>query len=494
MSEGVEEELKREQWISRIAFILAVWGSMTGLGNVWNWPFKVSAFGGPFIVVYLVMLFLVGIPVVITEFVLGSTTRRAFPIALKKIDKRFEFFGWFAFVNTLVLNGFYLVIIGWALIYAVYSITGMTLDGPLGPATYSDQPAFFVNMLFSPIVFVAAVIVWLMNYFIVKEGTRGIERVVLFSFPLLWVIIIMLMVFGMSFQESISGLNFYLTADLAAFLNPSLWFTAVSLAFFKLSAGFGILVAYASYLPRRGEINNSSAISALLDTSFAFTAGLAIFSIAAIMGYLGSGGAGFAFVVWPAGTAKFGGPVLSFVFFLMMVILGLTSSISLVEAMTAALMDKFGLPRRKAVLVVILTGIVSSLPFSLWLPAPGLAGEIDVTWGLYLLDIMDFYVENFGLVTMGLVELILVAWIWGVDKLINYANEASDFKLPPAAKWLFKVVAPTGTALALVSVLLVIVSQGLYLAGTVLDIWAPIIWATIVIVGAAILTSVRGIE
>ncbi|MHA1627194.1 MAG: sodium-dependent transporter [Candidatus Asgardarchaeia archaeon] len=496
MSEGsFEEELKREQWLSRIAFILAVWGSMTGLGNVWNWPFKVSLFGGTFLVAYLIMLFLVGIPLVITEFVLGSTTRRALPIAFKKIDEKLEFFGWFTFVNTFLLNGFYLVIVGWCLIYAFFSLFNVPLDGPLGPATFSQQPAFFVNMLSSPIVLVAAAVAWFTNYFIVREGTRGIEKVILVSFPLLWGILILMTVFGLFQPNSIDGLNFYLTPDLSSLLDPALWSSALSLSFFKLSAGFGILVAYASYLPRRGEIVNNSIISSLLDTSFAFTAGLGVFSTAAAFGQLtGGGGPGFAFVVWPSGAASLGGNILAFVFFVMMFIVGLTSSISLIESMTAALMDKFGLPRKKASLIVVLTGILSSVPYSLWIPAPGLAGDVDVTWGLYLLDIFDFYIENFGLVTIGLVEIIAMAWIWGSGKLIESANESSDFKLPSAFNFIFKFVAPAGTFLTMALVIFSMASGEVYLQGTILDVWAPFIWLAIVVVGAAVLTKVRGVE
>ncbi len=113
---------------------------MTGLGNVWNWPFKVSGLGGgPFVLIYLVLIALIGIPVVLTEFVLGATFRRGFPGALKRIHPGGEFLGWFTLVNTAILCSFYVVIIGWAAVYVGYAATMAPLDGIMGASTFSQD-------------------------------------------------------------------------------------------------------------------------------------------------------------------------------------------------------------------------------------------------------------------------------------------------------------------------------------------------------------------
>ncbi len=487
----VEMEVARETWITRMGFIFAVWGSMTGLGNVWNWPFKVSVLGGgPFVLIYIIMLALVGIPVVLTEFVLGSTFRRGFPGALKRINKYGEFLGWFCLVNTAILTAFYTVLIGYAAVYAGYAITMLPLDGPMGPSTFTEQPGFFVNMLMSPIVLVGLIVVWLVVFIIDYFGTRGIERSVMILFPLMWVILILMAFVGLGSGGATDGINFYLDPAPEQFINPQMWSTAVSLSFFKLSAGMGALTAYASYLPRRGELTNSAVTTSLLDTTFAFTAGLAIFPIAAAAGVLGAGGVGFAFVAWPGGMTMVGGNLIGFAFFLMMVFLGITSAISLVEAIVTSVMDKFGWPRAKTVILITLILFLGGVPFTLWFELPDPMGAGDVVWGLYLLDIFDYYVENFGLVIVTLFMMIIMGWVWGGSKIMDAANEAGDFKLPSWYKWVIKVISPIGITIALVFIIL----NGFYAVGSIMELTAPIIWVAICFFVAFILWRIKGVE
>ena len=491
IEESVEKEVARETWITRMGFVFAVWGSMTGLGNVWNWPFKVSVLGGgPFVLIYLVMLAVVGIPVVLTEFVLGATFRRGFPGALKRIHPLGEFLGWFCLVNTAILTAFYTVLIGYAAIYAGYALTLASLDGPMGPALFTDQPAFFVNMLMSPIIMVGLIFVWIIIFVIDYFGTRGIERSVMILFPLLWIIIIGMAIFGLTQSGAAEGINFYLNPAPEQFFETKMWSTAVSLSFFKLSAGMGALTAYASYLPRRGELTNSAISTSLLDTTFAFTAGLAIFPIAAMVGVLGGGGVGFAFIAWPGAMTFPGGNILGFVFFLMMVVLGVTSAISLVEAIVTAVMDKFGWPRSRTVITVTLILFAMGVPFALWIEAPGAAGEADVTWGLYLLDIFDYYVENIGLVIITLIMMVMMGWVWGGAKILDAANEAGDIKIPSWYVWVIKVVSPVGIIVALTFIVL----GGIYMPGTIMEFTAPLIWIGICVIVAAILYRMKGVD
>ena len=489
---SVEMEVARETWVTRMGFVFAVWGSMTGLGNVWNWPFKVSVLGGgPFVLIYIIMLALVGIPVVLTEFVLGSTFRRGFPGALKRIHPLGEFLGWFCLVNTAVLTAFYTVLIGYAAVYAGYAITGIPLGGVMGPSTFTDQPGFFVNMLTSPIVLVGLIVVWLVVFIIDYFGTRGIERSVMILFPLMWIIIILMAFWGLAQPNASQGLDFYLNPDVQQFLNPQMWSTAVSLSFFKLSAGMGALTAYASYLPRRGELTNSAVTTSLLDTTFAFTAGMAVFTIAATAGFLGGGGVGFAFVAWPGGMVIPGGNILGFVFFLMMVFLGVTSAISLVEAIVTAVMDKFGWPRAKTVIILTIILFLGGVPFTLWMDVGAADGGLgDVTWGLFLLDIFDYYVENFGLVLVTLFMMLIMGWVWGGAKILDAANEAGDFKLPKWYNWVVKIVSPVGIIIALAFIIL----NGFYAVGSAMELAAPLIWVALCIVIAAILWRLKGVD
>ncbi len=487
----VEMEVARETWITRMGFIFAVWGSMTGLGNVWNWPFKVSVLGGgPFVLIYIIMLALVGIPVVLTEFVLGSTFRRGFPGALKRIHPLGEFLGWFCLVNTAILTAFYTVLISYAAVYAGYAITMLPLDGPMGASTFTDQPGFFVNMLMSPIVLIGLIVIWLVIFIIDYFGTRGIERSVMILFPLMWIILIVMAFVGLSGPNAAEGINFYLNPAPEQFINPDMWSTAVSLSFFKLSAGMGALTAYASYLPRRGELTNSAVTTSLLDTTFAFTAGLAIFPIAAMAGVLGAGGVGFAFVAWPGGMTMAGGNILGFAFFLMMVFLGVTSAISLLEAIVTAVMDKFGWPRSKTVIIMTLILFLGGVPFTLWFGLDDPMGAGDVVWGLYLLDIFDYYVENFGLVLVTMFMMLIMGWVWGGSKILDAANEAGDFKLPSWYNWVIKVISPIGIVVALA----VIILNGFYAVGSIMELTAPLIWVGICVLVALVLWRLKGVD
>ncbi len=509
--ESLEKGVAREAWITRMGFIFAVWGSMTGLGNVWNWPYRVSSLGGgPFVIIYVIMLALVGIPVVLTEFVLGSTTRRGFPGALKRINKNGEFLGWFCLCNAAVLTAFYCVIIGWAVIYAGYAaVPGLVLDGPMGPALFTDQPFFFVNLLFSPLLLVGLVIVWIIIFVIDYFGTRGIERAVMLFFPILWIIIIGMAIWAFMLPGASAGLNFYLNPDPTQFLNTEMWSTAVSLSFFKLSAGMGILTAYASYLPRKGELTNSAITTSLLDTTFAFTAGLAIFPIAAFAGLLlappGASTVAFAFIAWPGVMIFPGGNILGVIFFIMMVFLGITSAVSLVEAIVTAVIDKFGWPRSRTVIVVVLLIFGMGLPFVNWIEAPGLAGATDVTWGLFLLDVVDYYVEFYGLVIVGLFLMLIMGWVYGGGKIVDDANESGDFKLPGWYKWFIKIVAPIGIIIALSFIVLnnfilgtasvgAGFNPGIYGAGTGYEFIIPGLWIVILVVAAFILWRLKGVD
>ncbi len=507
--ETVGKGVEREAWITRMGFIFAVWGSMTGLGNVWNWPFKVSVYGGgAFIIIYIILLALVGIPVVLTEFVLGSTFRRGFPGALKRITPGGEFLGWFTLANAAILTAFYTVIIAWAALYAGFALTMAPLTADFGTAAnFMDQPTFFINVLTSPLIIVGLIVVWLIIFLIDYFGTRGIERSVMFFFPLLWIIIIALAFFAMTLPGSAAGLDFYLNPDLTQFTNTKLWSAAMSLSFFKLSAGMGILTAYASYLPRRGEITNSAVTTSLLDTTFAFTAGLAVFPVAAFAGMLpAGGGAGFAFVVWPLSMTMPGGNIVGFVFFLMMVVLGITSAVSLTEGIVTAVIDKFGWPRSRTVIVIVLMLFLMGLPFANWIQAPGLAGSWDVTWGLFLLDVTDWWVEFMGLTLVSLFMMLIMGWVWGGGKVVGSANEAGDFKLPGWYKWVIMIISPLGIIIALGLIVMDIFTgptswgaastgvAGPYGAGTGLEWIIPGIWIIIVIVVAFVLWRLKGVD
>jgi NSS family neurotransmitter:Na+ symporter len=412
-------------------------------------------------------------------------------------------------INAALLTAYYAVIIGWGVLYTGFAATNLPLDGVMGPSTFTDQPGFFVNLMLSPLLVVGLIVVWVVIFVIDYFGTRGIERAVMILFPLLWIIIIAFAIFGLTLPGAAEGLNFYLNPDPTQFLRPDVWGEVVGLSFFKLSAGMGILTAYASYLPRKGELTNSAITTSLLDTTFAFTAGLAVFPIAAFVGLLvvppGVSTVGFAFIAWPGAMIFPGGTIVGFVFFLMLVFLGITSAVSLVEAIVTAVIDKWGWPRSRTVIVVVILLFLVGLPFTIWLEAPGMAGSVDISWGLFLLDMMDYYVSNYGLVLVGLFMMLIMGWVWGGGKVINAANEAGDFKLPSWYKWFIKVISPIGILIAFGFIIYTNFilgaagtpfgwPTGIYGAQSGLEVLFPILWFVILVVGAFILWRLKGVD
>jgi NSS family neurotransmitter:Na+ symporter len=185
-----------------------------------------------------------------------------------------------------------------------------------------------------------------------------------------------------------------------------------------------------------------------------------------------------------------GGNILGFVFFLMMVFLGVTSAISLVEAIVTAVMDKFGWPRSRTVIVITLILFLGGVPFTLWFELGDPMGAGDVVWGLYLLDIFDYYVENFGLVLVTLFMMLIMGWVWGGAKILDAANEAGDFQLPKWYNWVVKVISPVGIIIALAFIIM----NGFYAVESIMELTAPLIWIAICVVFAAILWRMKGVD
>ncbi|MBU0708114.1 sodium-dependent transporter [Patescibacteria group bacterium] len=421
---------QRDQWSSRTAFVMAAVGSAVGLGNVWRFPFICyDNGGGAFLIAFLVALFTAGIPLMILEFGLGHMTRSAAPTAFAKINKSFEWLGWLAVLIGLMVMTYYGVVMGWCFNYLKYSFN---------MAWGADTEAFFYSNFLQLsggigelggvvwYILLGLLLCWVSVFLCIYKGVETVSKVIMVTVPVPVLILVVFFIRGMTLPGAIDGLKYFLTPDFNALLNPKVWLQAYGQVFFSLSIGFGVMIAYASFLPKKADIVNSAFMTSLADAGISFLAGLAVFTT---LGYLAQqvgkpvtevlgGGPGLAFVTYPTiiNHLPFAPALFGFLFFTLLLTLGIDSAFSLVEAGVAGGMDKWKFAR----LPVNLT--VSTILFVIGILYTTKAG-------LYWLDIIDHYMTNFGLAFVGIMECIVVGYVFGAKKMREHVNATSDFKI-----------------------------------------------------------------
>ncbi len=422
----------RDQWNSQIGFLLAAVGSAVGLGNIWRFSYMAYEHGGgAFLIPYVVALLTCGIPLLVLEFALGHERTGSAPLAFAKVDRRAEFFGWWPV--TFVMFGivlYYCVIIAWCLNYCIYSFSlawGSNPDAfffkqflklPKGPM---EIGGINLNILLSTGT------IWFLNWLIVLRGVgKGIEMANKIFMPLLFFLTIFLVFWALTLDGSVDGVIAYLRPDFSKISKIGVWIDAYSQIFFSLSLGFGIMIAYASYLPRKANITSNAIMTSIMDSLFAIVAGLGVFAVLGFMAHakgvpiskVVSESIGLAFVAYPQALSIMpGGNYFGVIFFLSLVVAGLSSSISILEAFTSAVIDKFNVNRTFVVSAVCILGFMGSAIFT-------------THSGLYWLDIVDHFITHYGLVVVGIAECIIGAWLFDVEKLRKHVNGISTIKMP----------------------------------------------------------------
>ncbi|CDM69385.1 sodium/proline symporter [Clostridium bornimense] len=446
-------ENEREQWGSKMGFILAAVGSAVGLGNIWRFPYLVyNNGGGAFLVPYFIAILTAAIPILILEYGMGHKYRASTPLALARGNKKWEWLGWWPTINAFFILAYYSMILSWAIKYLTLSFTKGWGSDP-NNYFYND----FLKLSSSPFEFTAIIwpvligiaVLWAVNWFICYRGVKGgIEKLNKVLLPLLILIMIVIAVKGVTLSGSTLGLNKLFTPDWSKVKNPSVWIAAYGQVFFSLSVGMGIMMTYSSYLPKKSDINNSAFMTGFANCGFEFLCAIAVFSILGFMATsqgvpideVVSGGIGLAFIVFPKVFSIMGvwGNILGVLFFMCLIFAGLTSSVSLVEAVTAPIIDKTGWNRKKVVTWICILGFVVSIAFA-------------TNAGLYLLDIIDNFINNYGIVVVGLLEAFVIGWIIKPDTIRNHTNSVSYFKI---GKWwdiTIKYITPVVLAFMLIS-------------------------------------------
>lgn len=483
----------RDQWNNKLGFLLAAIGSAVGLGNLWRFPYVAATNGGgAFLLPYLFAIITAGIPILILEYTMGKTYRGGAPVTWARINQKWEWVGWVQAMVAFVIGIYYFAIIVWVLSYIGFSFT---------EAWGADPTGFFLDYLgvtdsalnlggIRTNLLLPFAVVWAAVAFIMYKGiSRGIEMVCRICLPILFVLTLVLVIRGITLPGATDGLEYLFRPDWSALKDPSVWVAAYGQIFYSLSIGFAIMLAYSSYLPKETDVVNSAFITATANHGYEVFAGIGVFSIMGFMAFqqgvpveeVAASGIGLAFMTFPTAISSL--PALNGLigvcFFGALLTAGVTSMVSILQAVVSSFHDKFDISHKKAVTIVLVPTFVLSILF--------ITGA-----GMNILDIVDAFINNIGVATGGVIEVILICWFFNPEKLRKEANEFSNFSI---GKWWtyslkFVTVIVLGVMLFLNTKDFIVNGYGSYAFSDIMVFgWGCIL---LVVVAAIILTSLKG--
>lgn len=462
----------RENWSGRLGFILAAAGSAIGLGNIWRFPYITGENGGgAFLLVYLLCVAAVGLPVMICEITMGRHTQRNPAGCFAQLSPPssilshflgagmiltgiallcFRSFGWgitalilgtTVFLKSWRLVGMMGVLTGF-LILSYYSVVGGWAIGYAAKAA-GNRLAFtgveqaketFVSFISSPLPVIGFHFLFmLLCVAIVYKGVqKGIEKACKIMVPLLFIIMLMLILRGLTLPGANAGVRFCFTPDFSG-LSAQGVLVALSHAFFTLSLGMGAMITYGSYLGKNENIFASAVWITVLDTLFAILACLMIFPAVFAMGFEPGEGPGLLFQVVPAVFHQIPfGEFWAVLFFLLLLMAALSSGISLLEVVTAYFVDEHKWPRHRAVVgtgsVIFLLGALCAISLNDWNALPGVEKIVKACFGgarAGFFDLIDNLTSNWLLPLGGLFIALFTGWVWGTRKAIDEIRHGS---------------------------------------------------------------------
>ncbi|MDE6089573.1 MAG: sodium-dependent transporter [Duncaniella sp.] len=398
---------QRAQFATRLGVIATTVGSAVGLGNIWRFPFEAGVHGGgAFLLIDLFFIFIIGVPVVCAEFIIGRHTGLNVRGAFRKLapGRPWGIVGYLGLLASILILSFYSVVAGWTLEYiwqSLNSFGGVTsvegLHGQFDSFATSDwRPAMWT------IVFLA------INYLILARGVqKGIEKMSNIMMPLLFVILVVFCINSLRMPAAAEGLTFLFKPDFSQ-VTPSVMLGAMGQAFFSLSLGLGCLITYSSYFKKETPLLRTAGIMASLDTMVAILAGVIIFPAVFTFGMEPAAGPKLVFEILPSIFMHMPGSMMwSVLFFILLFLASLSSTISMSEITIAYMTDEYGFSRRRATAynigVAMLLGSVCALSFgslSRW-----------TVCGLTVFNLFDYVSSNIILPVGGMIISIFVGWV-----------------------------------------------------------------------------------
>lgn len=436
----------RENFKSRLGFILVSAGCAVGIGNVWKFPYLVGQNGGGFFVLfYLIFLAIMGVPVLTMELAVGRASRKSAVLAYKTLEKpgsKWHIHGWFAILGNVMLMMYYTTVAGWMLSYflkfAFGEFSNMSLDAVSG---------VFTELLASPQeMALAMAITVLVGFLVCSFGLqKGLESVTKFMMSVLILLIVVLAINSVMLDGAMEGVKFYLKPSIASIKEQGLGSVitaSMNQAFFTLSLGVAAMEIFGSYMSRSFTLTGEAVRICILDTFVAIMSGLIIIPACFAFGVPQDAGPSLIFITLPRVFMKMNaGRLWGSLFFLFMTFASFSTIIAVFENLISSCIDNFRWTRKKAVIFncifILLVSVPCVLGYNIW-------SDVHIIAGRDILDSEDFIVSNLLLPIGSLVFLLFCVskWGWGFDKYIEEVNAGSGIKMSKAFKNYFRFVLP----------------------------------------------------
>ena len=446
------------QFNSNFGFIMASVGSAVGLGNLWGFPYKMGTHGGfAFLAIYLVLAVFVGLCVMLGEFVIGRSTGKAPIEAYKAIGKNYTFLGYMGIAAGFFVVSFYCCLGGYTIKYWVANLIAIFTHG--GIYAESDTATYFTNFVGSGAMPLVCMIIFVViNVIIVLGGVSGgIEKFTTIAMPSLFVMLVIVIIKALTLKGSSAGLLFMYKPDWSVF-SGSGWVGVLGSAggqmFFSLSLGMAVMITYGSYLSKKEDLVKNAVIVTVCDTLVALMAGLAVFPAVFALGFEPAAGPGLLFITLQSVFNGMGaiGPIFGFLLYFLVFLAAVTSSISLLEAVTSAMIDAKiakGQPYNRTKyaigvgIAILITNTITTID------ALG-AGPLPQPLGFCWLDFFDLLGEGILMPLGSLIMVILVGWVLKIDFIEKECQEEGN-RLGAKGFWnfAFKITAPIGMAMIL---------------------------------------------
>ena len=446
-----QQSNQRGNWGSKVAFIFAATGSAIGLGNIWRFPMVVGENGGAaFVFVYIVAVALIGFTVMLAELIVGRHSQKNPVGAIDYIRPRspWKGIGYLGMVTGIFILSYYGVLAGMIIGYFIKTVSGTfrgNVTSQLTEQTFNDfsSNSFLVLLFFFIII--------AMTTYIISKGVKGgIERYTKVLMPILFVLIVFLSIRALTLPGAGEGIKFYLNPDFSK-VNITVIFRALGQAFFSLSLGMGTMITYGSYINKRDNLVSSAGWVSFSDTLIAFLAGLIIFpTLFAIPGISPDSGPSLVFKVFPLIFGQLpGGQIFGILFFLLLLVAAITSTISLLEVPVAFFVDERKWSRTKAAYLMGLCALLLGVPSALsW-------GGVKFFTRIEFWAKVDLIFGNISLAVGALMICLFVGWVWGVKKAIEEVKSGSR-KFSIRLIWVFSVkfLSPIAIIIILIKIIL----------------------------------------
>ena len=443
----------RGQWGSKLGFIMAAAGSAVGLGNIWRFPYVTGENGGAaFVLVYLVCVFLIGVPLLYVELALGRASGRNPVGAFQKTKPGtpFMFTGILCLMACFFVLTYYGVIAGWTISFAWSQIT----QTPLVFSEYIAKPGT-VLPVFAGFI---ALTIW-----IVSAGVeKGIEKWSKILMPVLFVMMLVIIGRSLTLEGASKGISYYLNPDFSK-IDGKVVLMALGQAFFSLSVGWGLMITYGSYMPKSQNIVSNGLWVASADTLVAILAGFMVFPAVFAFGMDPGAGPGLTFVTLPKVFAQMtAGWVFGAIFFCLLSVAAVTSSISMLEVPVSYFVDDKPKARKKAAIIVGIFAFLIGIPSAMANGGSEFFSNMELMGKTGFLDIMDQVFGTLCLIVISLSLSIYVGWIWKTEPAVKEISEGCPWftqpmvaGISPAQIWAFfvKYICPVVISLVLVNAL-----------------------------------------